>query len=235
MAVLGLIPARAGSKRLPGKNLLLLDGKPLLAHTCEAAVTSGILSAVYVNTDSAEIAAVAEHCGVACPALRPRHLAADDTPTRASNLFLLEFLAARGECYDAVMVLQPTSPLRTAEDIRRAWALFEEHAPCAAVSVTPLVPESWAGRIARGNRFERATGEDLLYRLNGAIYVHAWRDYVEDCAPRTTVAYVMPAARSVDVDTRSDLEYAEFLLHGSPAATADGRGGEVSVHARCCA
>jgi CMP-N-acetylneuraminic acid synthetase len=235
MTVVGLIPARAGSKRLPGKNLLALDRKPLIAHTCESAVASGILNAVYVNTDSAEIAAVAEHYGASCPALRPRHLAADDTPTRASNLFLLEFLAARGESYDAVMVLQPTSPLRTAEDIRRAWLLFEEHAPCATMSVAPLVPESWAGRIARGNRFERAEGEDLLYRLNGAIYVYAWRDYVEDCAPRTTVAYVMPAARSVDVDTREDLEYAEFLLQRASATAASGRSGEVAARARCCA
>ena len=139
MTVVGLIPARAGSKRLPGKNLVPLDGRPLLAHTCAAAVESRVLTAVYANTDSAEIAAIAEQNGVACPALRPKHLAEDNTPTRDSNLFILDFLSRRGERYDAVMVLQPTSPLRTAEDIRGAWALFEEHAPCAVVSVAPLV------------------------------------------------------------------------------------------------
>ena len=212
MTILGLIPARAGSKRLPGKNLLALSGKPLLAHTCEAALASGVLTEIYVNTDSADIAAVPEQHGVACPVLRPRQLAADDTPTRASNLFVLEFLAARGESYDAVMVLQPTSPLRSADDIRRAWALFEEHAPCAAVSVSPIAPESWTGRIAAGNRFEREVGDELLYRLNGAIYIYAWRDYLENLAPRKTVAYVMPPMRSVDVDTHEDLEYAEYLL-----------------------
>ncbi len=212
MIVVGLIPARAGSKRLPGKNLLPLAAKPLIAHTCEAALDSGVLTAVYVNTDDPAIAAAAERYGVAYPVLRPAHLAADDTPTRASNLFLLEFLAERGEHYDAVLVLQPTSPLRSAEDIRRAWTLFEEHAPCEVVSVSPLVPESWAGRIGRGNRFERDGGDEWLYALNGAIYVHAWADYVEGRPARKTVAYVMPRERSVDIDTRDDFDYAEYVL-----------------------
>ena len=212
MTAVGLIPARAGSKRLPGKNLLPLAGRPLIAHTCAAARDSGVLAALYVNTDDPTIAAAAERGGAACPALRPAALAADDSPTRASNLFLLDFLAARGERYDAVVVLQPTSPLRTAEDIRRAWALFEEHAPCEVVAVSPLVPEGWAGRIGRGNRFERDTGDELLYALNGAIYIHAWDDYVADRPARKTVAYVMPRERGVDIDTREDFEYAEYLL-----------------------
>ncbi|MEW6250367.1 MAG: acylneuraminate cytidylyltransferase family protein [Planctomycetota bacterium] len=212
MNVVGIIPARAGSRRLPGKNLLPLDGCPMLAYTCAAARESGVLAAVYVNTDDPEIVRVAEGCGVPGPVLRPAELAADDTPTRDSNLFLLDWLTKRGEHYDAVMVLQPTSPLRTAADTRAAAALFEEHAPCAVVSVAPLVPESWAGRIGRDGSFERNTGGGTLYRLNGAIYIYTWGDYLADCTPRKTVAYVMPAARSIDVDTRQDLEYAEFLL-----------------------
>lgn len=212
MTVVGLIPARAGSKRLPGKNLVPLGGRPLLAHTCMAAIESRVLTAVYVNTDSAEIAAVAEQNGVTCPALRPTHLAADDTPTRDSNLFILDFLSQRGEHYDAVMVLQPTSPLRTAEDIRNAWTLFEEHTPCAVVSVAPLVRESWTGRIGRDGQFERAVGDETLYRLNGAIYVHCYGDYIADLSPRKTVAYPMPAARSIDIDTPEDLEYARFVF-----------------------
>ena len=218
MSVVGVIPARAGSKRLPGKNLVALAGRPLLAYTCAAAVESRALTAIYVNTDSAEIAAVAEQNGVACPALRPKHLAADDTPTRDSNLFILDLLHRRGERYDAVMVLQPTSPLRTAEDIRGAWGLFEEHAPCAVVSVTALVPESWTGRIGRDGQFERAVGDETLYRLNGAIYIHCWDDYVDDRPPRKTVAYLMPAARSIDIDTPIDLEYARFMLQQSRQA-----------------
>ena len=212
MTVVGLIPARAGSKRLPGKNLVPLGGRPLLAYTCAAAVESRVLTAVYVNTDSAEIAAIAEQNGVVCPALRPKHLAAYDTPTRDSNLFLLDFLSRRCERYDAVLVLQPTSPLRTAEDIRRAWALFEEHAPCAVVSVAPLARESWTGRIGRDGQFERAVGDETIYRLNGAIYIYRYEDYIADLPPRKTVAYLMPAARSIDIDTPGDLEYTRFVL-----------------------
>ena len=212
MSVVGLIPARAGSKRLPGKNLIPFDGRPLIAHTCAAAQASGVLSAIYVNTDSPEIAAAAQQNGATCPVLRPKRLAADDTPSRDSNLFMLDFLARRGECYDAVMVLQPTSPLRTADDIRAAWQLFEEHAPCAVVSVTPLAPEAWTGRIGRDGRFERSAGQDTVYRLNGAIYIHGWEDYVQDRPPRKTIAYLMPPTRGLDIDTPDDLEYAEFLL-----------------------
>jgi len=212
VTVVGVIPARAGSKRLPDKNLVPLGGRPLLAYTCAAALESRVCTAVYVNTDSPAIAAVAEEHGVACPVLRPKSLAADDSSTRDANVFLLDFLARRGEHYDAVIVLQPTSPLRSADDIRAAWDLFEEHAPCEVVSVAPLVRESWAGHIGRDGRFEHGLGEELLYRLNGAIYIHSNDDYVQDRPARKTVAYRMPPARSVDIDTREDLEYAEFLV-----------------------
>lgn len=212
MSVVALIPARAGSRRLPNKNLLPLAGRPLVAHTCAAAQTSGALSAVYVNTDSREIAAVAERHGVPCPVLRPEHLAAAHSSTRDANLFLLDFLAQRGETYDAVMVLQPTSPLRTAEDIRAALGLFEGNSPCAVVSVSPVVPECWLGRIGPDGRFERSVGDETAYRLNGAIYVYGWDDYVYDRTPRKTIAHPMPASRGVDIDAREDLEYAEFLL-----------------------
>lgn len=218
MCVVGLIPARAGSKRLPGKNLAPLAGVPLIAHTCEAARASGVLSALYVNTDSPEIAAVARDYGAACPVLRPRHLAGDDTPTRPANLFLLDYLAQRGERYDALAILQPTSPLRTAEDIRAAWNLFEEHAPCAVVSVTPVAPAAWLGRVGRDGRLECDSGSDPVYRLNGAIYIHRWDDYMHDRAARKTIAYIMPPARGLDIDTRDDLAYARFLLRRAPHA-----------------
>lgn len=224
MSVVGLIPARAGSKRLHNKNLAPLEGRPLIAYTCDAATASGVLTATYVNTDSPEIARIAGEHGAPCPALRPRHLAADDTPTLASNLYLLDVLAQRGERYDAVMVLQPTSPLRTRDDIRAAWGLFEEHAPCAVVSVSPLVPESWLGRIGRDGQFERETGDNVVYRLNGAIYIYGWEDYVEARPPRKTVAYVMPPLRGVDIDTADDLEYARFLLRRMQPVLASGPG-----------
>jgi len=212
MTVVGIIPARAGSRRLPNKNLALLDGEPLIAWTCDAALCSGVLSAVYVNTDSPAIAAAADRRGVACPQLRPAALATDTADTRSANRFLLEVLAQRGEHYDAVMTLQPTSPLRTADDLRAAWDLFETNAPCAVVSVTRVAPASWLGRITKDGCFDPLAGDDPAYRLNGAVYIHTTDDYLGEHAPRKTVAYVMPPERSVDIDTAEDLRYAEHLL-----------------------
>jgi CMP-N-acetylneuraminic acid synthetase len=223
--VVALITGRAGSKRLPGKNLAELDGRPLIAHTCEAARASGALEAIYVNTDCPQIAAAATAAGATCPILRPKHLAADDTDPRDSNLFLLDFLAKRGERYDAVLVLQPTSPLRAPEDIRGAVELFDAEAPCAVVGVTPLVPHNWLGRVGPDGAFVREADDDLMYRINGALYLYSWSDYVTDWPPARTVAYVMPPERSVDVDRALDLAYARFLVQQRAAQSAGGLAG----------
>ncbi len=217
MDVVGIIPARAGSKRLPNKNLAPLDGRPLLSCTCRAALDSGVLSAVYINTDSRELAAVAAEFGVACPVLRPAQLARDDTPMLDANRFLLQWLARRGETCDAVMILQPTSPLRTPEDIQQAWATYEANAPCAVVSVSPVRPASWLGRVGKDGRFEPLPGQDVIYGLNGAIYIRDVEDYLADRRPTRTLVHPMPRARGVDIDTAEDLQYAEFLLrHAVP-------------------
>ncbi len=218
MKAVGLIPARAGSKRLVNKNLAILGGQPLIGYTCEAARASGVLSAVYVNTDSPAIAMVAERFGVHCPVLRPESLARDETPTQASNRYFLEMLAARGEIYDAVIVLQPTSPLRSAEDIREALALFEANEPCAVVSVSPITPASWLGHIGKDGRFEPLPGEDIVYGLNGAIYIYTIDDYLQGRTPARTLVHPMPRTRGVDIDTLEDLNYAEFLLRQTATA-----------------
>lgn len=222
MTVVGIIPARAGSKRLPGKNLLPLAGRPLIAHTCAAAQASGVLTAIYVNTEDPGIAAAAQVCGVACPVLRPAELASDTAPTRAALVFMLDWLAARGEMYDALLILQPTSPLRTAEDIRVAWRLFCEHAPCAVVSVSPVTPRSWLGTVGLDRGFDRWSGDETIHRLNGAIYIYPMADYRADRTPDRTVAYVMPPTRGVDIDRPEDLALAEVLLQRGLTSAAPG-------------
>lgn len=222
MTVVGLIPARAGSRRLPNKNLLPLDGRPLIHYTCEAALGSGVFSAVYVNTDSPAIAAAAGDCGVQCPILRPPHLARDDTPTLESNRFLLDYLAGTGKAYDAVMILQPTSPLRTSDDIRAAFDLFVANAPCAVVSASPVAPASWLGYVGKDGRFDRLCGEDVMHRLNGAIYIYQCADYLRDQASLRMLVYPMPVTRGVDIDTLEDLQYAEFLLQRRTVQTDAG-------------
>jgi CMP-N-acetylneuraminic acid synthetase len=213
MRVLGLIPARAGSKRLPGKNLAPLGGKPLLAYTCEAAIESTAFDAVYLNTDSREIAGVGRQYGVLAPILRPSGLAQDDTTTEAATRFFLSYIAEHGDVFDAFVLLQPTSPLRSAQDIRDALSLYEENAPCAVVSAAPVAPANWLGCSTKDGQFERLPGAETLFRLNGAIYIYGFDAYLRGDAPPKTLLYPMPPERSVDIDTAADLRLAEHYLH----------------------
>ncbi len=212
MSVLGIIPARAGSKRLPRKNLLPLAGMPLIAHTCLAARQSGVFSALYVSTDSPDIAAAAEEFGVACPVLRPIALARDETPTRDAILHMLSWLAQRGESYDTLVLLQPTSPLRTREDIVSALRLFHQRRPCNVVSVSPAAPRCWYGDVADDGKLLRWSGTSTAHRLNGALYIHPMDAYIEDRHSLPTVAYIMPPERGIDIDTHLDLDLADCVL-----------------------
>ncbi|MBN2446087.1 MAG: acylneuraminate cytidylyltransferase family protein [Phycisphaerae bacterium] len=212
MRIAAFIPAREGSKRVPNKNLINLGDRPLLAYTCQAALESGVFDDVFVNTDSPAIALVARRHGVACPRLRPESLATDEATTRDAMIWYLRWLSERGTSYDALMILQPTSPLRTADDIRATMNIFEEHAPCAVISVTPCAPGNWLGRVRPDGQFEPLVGDDYVYRLNGAIYAYTWDDYLNMRVPRKTLAYVMPPRRSVDIDTFDDLRLAQAYL-----------------------
>jgi CMP-N-acetylneuraminic acid synthetase len=207
--IAGIITARSNSKRLPGKNLRDFHGRPLLAHTCTAARESGVFDEVWINTDAPEIADVASKYDVRCLELRPAALARDDIPSQPVVAWQLNALRRAGFDYDLFYLLQPTSPLRTADDIRAALALYEENAPCTVVGATPVAPANWLGRATRDGCFEKLAGSDVIYRLNGAIYVHQVADYCAGKAPRKTVVYPMPASRSVDIDTEEDFQLAE--------------------------
>ena len=123
-SVVALIPARQGSKRVPGKNVRLLQGHPTLAYTIRPAIESGVFESVIVSTDSEEIADVARHYGAEVPFLRPAAFATDTSPDIEWLEYTLKELGRRGRRWDAFSLLRPTSPFRTAETIRRAWALF---------------------------------------------------------------------------------------------------------------
>lgn len=218
--VLGLITARGGSKGLPRKNVLPLAGKPLIAWTVEAARASATLSRVVLSSDDDDIIRVAEAFGCEVPFRRPARLAADDTPGIAPVLHALGEL----DGFDYVVLLQPTSPLRTAADIDGAvWRCVSSDAPSCVSVVAVNKPPQWMytlgeGRLrpilSSGSPLRRRQDAAPVYALNGAVYVadvddlRRTRSFVTDA----TVGYVMPPERSVDVDDELDLRWCAFLL-----------------------
>ncbi|MDN5293283.1 MAG: CMP-N,N-diacetyllegionaminic acid synthase [Eubacteriales bacterium] len=221
-----LIPARGGSKGLPGKNVRPLLGKPLITYTIAAALNSGVEGKVVVSTDDGEIARVAQEAGAEVPFLRPAELARDDTPAAAVAVHALQAAEAYyGSCFDYVILLQPTSPLRTAADIAAAWELFQ-NSPGAdsLVSVTPLEFNPIIIRKIEGGRvrevFPQSGGERrqdaCFYRLNGAIYITTRNLLLKEgrILGREVVPYVMPFERSVDIDNIYDWKLCEILLRG---------------------
>lgn len=220
MKTLALIPARGGSKGIPRKNIKSLAGKPLIVWSIEAALRSEQLEAVVVSTDDSEIAELARNAGAQVPFMRPAELAQDHSSGLDPVLHALDQLPQ----YDAVLLLQPTSPLRTTQDIDACLHLAREHGTPSVVSVTePETHPYWVYRVTEGRRLEKlidtaavARRQDLpvMAALNGALYFAEadWLRRGRSLIGPETLAYVMPRERSVDLDTPLDWKLAELLL-----------------------
>lgn len=221
MKTLALIPARGGSKGIPRKNINMIAGKPLIAWTIEAALASTLLDGVVVSTDNAEIAEVALRYGAQVPFLRPAELARDETPGVEPVLHALQQLPD----YDAVLLLQPTSPLRSSADIDACLALARGREAVSVVSVSePDAHPDWMYRMTATQQLEKlltskshTRRQDLptVLTLNGALYFANadWLRRSRTLLAEETLAYVMPADRSVDIDTPLDWKFAELLLN----------------------
>lgn len=217
MRVLGLIPARGGSKSVPRKNVRELAGKPVLVWTAEVALACPALDRVVVSTDDAEIAEVARACGLEVPFMRPAELAGDETPDLP---VYLHALAALDEGFDAVAWLRPTAPLRTVTDIEAAIRVLAETGADAVRSVCVAEHSPyWMVRSDDGKLVplldEVPVRRQLLrpvYRLNGAIDVARCASVRNELFGGEVRPYVMPAERSVDLDTELDFVLAEALL-----------------------
>lgn len=221
--ILALIVARQNSKRIPRKNLRLLGGKPLIVHTFDAARAAGCLDRVILSTDSPDIADLACRHGIEVPFLRPAALADDRSPVIDTALHALQWLAEH-ETYvaDSVMLLQPTSPFRTASDIDAAVRLTRR------VDAEPVVSVVQGRRHPSLNRWRDADGrlrplsgaapwdadKASFYALNGALYLVSTPTLLKDrCwCPDGAMAYVMPPERSIDIDTEADFARAELIL-----------------------
>jgi len=226
LLILGIIPARSGSKGIFNKNLALLANKPLIEYTIDAAIQSNSINRLIVSTDSPEIAAISQRCGAETPFLRPAEIAQDDTPGIEPVLHALEWLNV-SERYEPnfVMLLQPTSPLRTAIDIQAAIQLAKDKNADAVVSVTPVKQHPyWMKAIGDEGTLKdfileqppNTRRQDLppLYALNGAVYLARRPTLLNHrtfLGPRT-FGYVMPPERSIDIDTPWDLHLADLII-----------------------
>ena len=236
-ALLGVITARGGSKRLPRKNVLPLAGRPLIAWTIDAARASGVFADVLVSTDDEEIAEVARQAGALVPWLRPAELASDTATSVSVLKHAWSWYARERGPVSAVVLLQPTSPFRTAASIRGAVEQFragQGTAPHPVVSVSPAAqPPHWTFRL-EGDVMHPFLGWDPLqlrsqdlppaYAHNGAVYVIPSSDLAADLPLlRPGVrSFVMPdSAEALDIDTADDWTAAEQLARRLAAEPPD--------------
>lgn len=223
-SVLTLIPARGGSKGLPGKNIRCFRGKPLVAHAIEAARDSRVAGRILVSTDDTEIARVAKESGAEVPFVRPMEIAGDESPVLDAALHALGWLQTNeGWKAEWLLLLQPTSPLRTADDICHAFELLQSSGADAVVTVSePKSHPFWAKTLdASGylcpfveGQMAPSRRQDLppAFALNGMIYlvrVSTLRDEGVFC-PAKTLPLVIPASRAFDIDSEQDFLIAEY-------------------------
>ncbi|MEL6714570.1 MAG: acylneuraminate cytidylyltransferase family protein [Planctomycetota bacterium] len=224
--VLALVPARGGSRGLPRKNVLPLGGRPLIAWTVEAALGCPLIDRVVLSTDDEEIAAAGRAAGCDVPFERPAPLATDTAATIDVALHALDALEAGGDAYDVLVLLQPTSPLRTSDDLTGALETLRSSGAPSVVSVvrSPVRPH-WMFRHAPSEPLDPVVSEDErparrqdqegeYVVLNGAVYVTDVDELRRErrFVTTRTVGFPMPPERSVDVDTAADLARADALL-----------------------
>lgn len=221
--MIAIIPARGGSKGLPGKNVRPLNGKPLIAYAVEEALKAKHIERVIISTDDEDIARVAVEYGAELPFMRPAELASDTAKAVDNYIYTIGRLEEEGgKPIDSFVVLQPTSPLRIAEDIDGAVELFEQKDADSVISYCPEAhPVTWHKYLDDEGRFvnifddtiENRQVNRVSYYPNGAVYVFKTslirqKKYFSD----KSYAFVMPRNRSIDIDFVEDFEYAEFLL-----------------------
>jgi CMP-N-acetylneuraminic acid synthetase len=221
ISVLAVITARGGSKAVPGKNLYPLGGKPLIEWTIDAALNAKCITRTIVSTDAQDIIDIAKNSGAEVPFVRPSNLASDT----AGSVEVMEHALAECPGFDYFVMLQPTSPLRTAFDIDSAFEKMLTEDAKACVSVTEVEKSPWLMyQINEQQRLDRLLPpndagirrQDLpkIYILNGAIYIGEIHEFKtsRQLVPDTAIGHVLPREKSIDIDTIEDFRRAEELL-----------------------
>ncbi len=224
--IIAIIPARAGSKRLPGKNTLPFVGRPCIQWTIDAAIGCRQIDDVVVSTNDTKVSElVSEHKGLQL-IHRPAYLAQDTSSTVDVVVHALEVLTNRGQEYQWLLLLQPTSPLRTAADIEAAFDLLSEKEANGLVSICKTShPREWVGTTTPGESLESFfKGTDLKvssnelpvsYTVNGAIYIVEVDLFLRERTffpEKNIIGFEMSRESSVDIDVQIDFDFAEYLL-----------------------
>lgn len=223
MNICTIITARGGSKGIPRKNIKLLNGKPVIAYSIEPSVSSDLIKNTYVTTEDIEISEVSKEYKAEI-INRPHHLSEDTSTSVDVILHALDYLEKNNNLPDFFVLLQPTSPLRSKEDIENAIDLFIKKECDALISVCEIDHTSMLSLTIENNFLKPTCNENFLstrrqelpnyYCPNGAIYIITPESLRKNKTfyPKKTIPYIMPKERSVDLDTEFDFKLAEFLL-----------------------
>lgn len=221
ISILAVIPARGGSKGVPRKNIRNLAGKPLIAWTIKSAKQSKYIDKIILSSENQEIIQVARQYGCEVPFIRPEHLAVDETTGAEVILHALNRLPQ----YDLVVMLQPTSPLRLAEDIDACIEklILEKAVACVSVSESSQSPY-WMYTFDETEKLQPIMKQDsiiprrqelpIVYGLNGAVYVAYtnWLKQSQSFLTNETIGFVMPENRSFDIDEELDFLICEWII-----------------------
>jgi len=223
--VLAIIPARGGSKRLPGKNIMDLNGKPLIAWTIEAAKKSQYIDKLIVSTDDEKISTISKKYGAEVPFIRPKELSSDTANSIDVIFHAINFYKEKSIEFEYILLLQPTSPLRITKDIDNAFKMISNDTK-ALVSVcetehSPLwsntLPDDLSMKDFIRPKIKNKRSQDLpkYYRLNGAIYISKIEYLKENNGflGKNTKAFIMPQERSVDIDSEVDYEICKIIIN----------------------
>ena len=229
MRILAVIPARGGSKRAPGKNVRKLGNKPLINWTIDSALNIPELSAIVVSTDDPQIAEIAQSAGATVPWLRPIKLATDDAKSVDVASHALDWYEAENGKVDGILLLQPTSPFRTNETIRKAISLFKNHEGSSIIGVSPLQNHQLYTMEKHGkflvqyqqHRFlrKRSQSKSQIYAVNGAIYLVSPQE-IRSCNSFIG-SYPLPVItespiEALDIDTEGHFKIAEIFIRHAP-------------------
>lgn len=224
--ILAIIPARGGSKGLPGKNIRPLCGKPLIAWSIEHAQKSKYVDEIFISTDSREIADVAERYGALCPELRPDYLARDTAPSSEFIIYTLEKLEKEGKCFDYFILLEPTSPLRDVEDVDKSIEMLidsPENESIVGVATSGTIHPMYMVTVNKDGRLERYTKGEMIMRrqdlpdvyfFEGSVYVSKVEAYLEKKGfyHDKTLPYIVPEWKSHEVDDFVDFTIIEAIM-----------------------